>query len=355
MIPRIVPPTDDNLHVAAERLRSGDIVAFPTETVYGLGASTFNTDALARVYQHKGRPLDNPLIAHVRDVAQARQLTAHWPPQADQLAAAFWPGALTMVLQRATTVPSAATAGLATIAVRCPAHPVARALLHAFDSPISAPSANRSGHVSPTAAQHVVDDFTDAATQCTRDAVDDDPDVAAQQNMHQLFVLDGGPCETGIESTVIDLTSEPPRVLRPGSITIAMLQEVLGSSHIDATIITTQHASPGTRMRHYAPAIPAQLVDAAALADDAAIAHAMRAAGAKRAAVLSLTVPQNTEVAHVLCWMHMPSDPIAYAARLYSALREAEQAGCDLILIQQPPLDDPAWLAIHDRLNRATS
>jgi L-threonylcarbamoyladenylate synthase len=229
-MPLILPPTDANIRTAATRLRLGDVIAFPTETVYGLGGDTMNPAAIERIYRLKGRPADNPLIAHVAAQSEARVLAARWDDRCEKLALRFWPGPLTLVVPRADAVPGASTAGLPTIAVRCPNHPVARALLEEFAGPISAPSANRSGYVSPTTAQHVADDFADQV---------------------DMMVLDGGPCGGGIESTVLEVSDDVPRILRPGGVTAEQIRAVIGD--VWQAPVARQAASPGTSMQHYSP------------------------------------------------------------------------------------------------------
>lgn len=320
-MPRIVPATEPFIHEAAARLRSGGVVVFPTETVYGLGASTFDIAALDSIYQLKGRPANNPLIAHVLGAQQVRALATNWDSRCDQLAARFWPGPLTLVLTKIDSVPDQATAGLKTIAVRAPAHAAARRLLELFGGPISAPSANRSGRVSPTTARHVAADFAD---------VDD------------LLILDGGPCQVGIESTVLDLTGTLPRILRPGAITADQLRTMLGT--IDDQSIVSQSSSPGTSPAHYSPRTPAQLVESSRL---------------------QLRLNETRQAMAVLCFegLHinpphraivMPRSADQYAHKLYSALRQADAFGCAMILIEQPPASSDLWRAVHDRLQRAT-
>jgi len=307
---------------AADRLRAGEPVAFPTETVYGLGADTFNTAALERVYALKGRPADNPLIAHVLDADQARRVAAVWEDRCELLANSCWPGPLTIVVPRAAGVPRIATAGWPSIAVRAPAHPVARRLLDAFGGPISAPSANRSGGVSPTTAGHVAADFADHA---------------------DLLVLDGGPCTVGIESTVVDLTGDVPRLLRPGPVGIERLRAMLGEVTVPDSV--AQAPSPGTTPRHYAPQTPTAIVDAAALAGRLA----ETTAPATVLCFAAATVPPPHRA------IEMPPTPEAYAARLYAALREADRAGPQRILVVRPPSVEGLWKAIGDRLQRATA
>lgn len=339
-MPRMVVPTDESIAEATRRLHDGEVIVFPTETVYGLGADTFNPAALECVYRLKGRPQDNPLIAHVLDWEAARNVIdlkaqvlngGERGTLARSLASTFWPGPLTLVLPKADHVPSRATGGRNTIAVRSPAHPVARKLLEQFGGPISAPSANRSGRVSPTTAQHVSDDFARV----------DDP---AAQN---LLILDGGACEVGIESTVLDLSfcesGARPRVLRPGSITVDQLRRVIGD--VDVNSIHEQGASPGTAALHYAPRTPAELVDRAQLSQ-------RLCQPSPRYAVLAFdasAVPSP----HV--GFGMPSDATSYARVLYGVLRQADAAGCARILIERPPDESEPWRAIHDRLRRATA
>jgi L-threonylcarbamoyladenylate synthase len=321
-MPRIVLPTPDAIDEAADVLRHGGVVAFPTETVYGLGASTFDETALERVYALKGRPFDNPLIAHVLDAGGAAALAASWGVREQGLAERFWPGPLTLVVRKAEGVPAQATAGLPTIAVRSPAHRTARALLAAFGGPISAPSANRSGHVSATTAPAVADDFAEA----------DD-----------LLVLDGGAAAVGLESTVLDLTSDPPRILRPGSIGEPEIRELLPV--VVAPRTEAQAASPGTSPRHYAPSVPARLVEPEALV------ASLPTAGAPFAVLCfdaEKVPPPHRPI-------EMPQGAGHYARRLYRALREAEGMRPALILIERPPSSNPLWLAIIDRLERATS
>ena len=318
----IVKPDDSAIERAVEILHAGGVVAMPTETVYGLAADTFNEKAIDRVYEMKGRPADNPLIAHVQDVDGARRVTAEFDDRCCALAEVFWPGPLTLVVPKAADVPDGATAGLKMIAVRCPDHPVAQQLLAAFGSSLSAPSANRSGHVSPTTAQHVADDFA---------------------HVDELFVLDGGPCELGIESTVVEVGETAVRVLRPGSIAVEQLRTVAGD--VVAPVVDQQTASPGTTAAHYAPHTPARLVSADELRS------LMRELG-DAVVVIATSAPSDW---HSDRFIGMPNEPAAYAAKLYSALREADARGVERILIEQPPMRDPHWRAVVDRLRRATA
>lgn len=312
---------------AARILRAGGLVAFPTETVYGLGADAANPQAVARLYAVKRRPADHPAIVHFADAALAFSWAREVPESARRLAARFWPGPLTLVLKRSALAGDFVTGGQDTVALRVPAHPVAQALLCAFAgkqggrafSGVAAPSANRFGAVSPTTAAHVRADLGDEV-DC---------------------VLDGGPSEVGIESTIVDLSGAAPVLLRPGRIGAAEIEAAIGARVNPKAADAPRH--PGGLERHYAPRTPAALVPAWGL--DAEIAKR----GAK-VAVLAFSRPDE----RVDCWLRMPRDPQAYARRLYAALRELDEAGCERILIEAPP-EDPAWEAVRDRLVRATA
>lgn len=325
---RILEPNPANIALAGERLRAGDVVAFATETVYGLGADASNAAAVGKIFALKGRPADNPLIVHVPDADAASRLAAAWPDAATKLAAAFWPGPLTLVLKRdASRVPDIVTAGRPTVAVRCPAHAVARALLESFGGAIAAPSANRSGHVSPTRALHVAADFV---------------------REKELLILNGGPCEVGIESTVLDLSGDMPRVLRPGGVSLEELRSRIGD--VEAPVIESQAHSPGTAASHYAPRTPCEMIDPSALA------LRLARCGADRVAVLCAD-PRRVPAPHAA--IPMPRESHAYAQRMYDALRQADDAGCRRILVERPDLwpsseSAEAWRAIMDRLRRAT-
>ena len=314
------------LERAAGMLRAGRLVAFPTETVYGLGAHALDPDAVGRIYTAKGRPAFNPLIVHIPDVASARRLTQEWPEAADRLAARCWPGPLTLVLPKATIVPDAVTAGLGTVALRVPAHPVALALLHAAGIPLAAPSANRSGQVSPTTAAH----------------------VARSLGGRVPLILDGGACEVGIESTVIDLSVQPPRLLRPGMVSQRELEEVLGPlappGAPDAP--DAPRSSPGMLDRHYAPAAAVLLYEPGMEATTIPLANAVRDRGGSVGAIVRLSRPATDRT------IIQPDDPTGYARSLYDALHQLDAAGVELILIERPP-PTGEWDAVRDRLVRA--
>ena len=321
----------EDIAIAIALLRCGRLVAFPTETVYGLGAEALNAEAVAAVFAAKGRPAGNPLIVHVVDESMARRVCDHWPPSASMLAARFWPGPLTMVLPKAAFVPDAVTAGGPTVAVRCPSHPLTLALLETLGTPLVGPSANRSGGVSPTCAEHVRESFTE----------------------DEVFVLDGGPCVGGIESTVVDLTTDPPRVLRPGLVSAEQIAEVLGRevvgpAHRISATTPGPARSPGLMRSHYAPQRPLRLVGA----DDLAY-HLQAVDPGTAAAVLG---PAATQVAPPHRLLAMPADPESYAARLYAAMREADAGNPAVILVVKPWVGESRaglWAAIADRLERA--
>lgn len=312
---------------AAEILRSGGLVAFPTETVYGLGARADDPRAVRRIFEAKGRPAGNPLIVHVLDAAAARALTEAWPEPAERLARAFWPGPLTLVLaRRRDRVADEVAAGGPTVAVRAPAHPVAQALLRAASLPIAAPSANRSSEISPTAAEHV------------KKALDGRIDA----------IIDGGPCARGIESTIVDVTAEPAILLRPGAVPAADIAARVPLRARSGLVIAPgeRAPAPGAHARHYAPR--ARVILAPPL-DVRALADAASAQGA-RVGVLERGAPSLAAPLHEL----LPADPEAYAAGLYAALHRLEDGACDVLIIAEPP-DDPAWDAIRDRLRRASA
>jgi L-threonylcarbamoyladenylate synthase len=304
---------------AAEALRRGALVGFPTETVYGLGADASSREAVARLYAAKCRPADHPVIVHLASVEQAFAWARDVPEGAKKLAAKFWPGPLTLVLKRSGKAGDFVTGGQDTIGVRVPAHPLAQELLRAFGGGIAAPSANRFGQVSATTAAHVREDLG--------------KDVE--------LVLDGGPSEVGIESTIVDLSGEGAVLLRPGRISRPELEQVLGALVQEKRADAPRHS--GGLERHYAPKTPARLVPPHEL--DREIARLR-----DRVAVLAFSRPDE----RVDCWLRMPREPLGYAQRLYAALRELDGAGCESILIEAPP-ETPEWAGVRDRLVRATS
>jgi L-threonylcarbamoyladenylate synthase len=322
-VPVCLPATAANIAAAAACLRQGGVVGFPTETVYGLGAAATDVAAVRRVFAIKGRPAEHPLIVHLA----SRDSLADWardiPPSALLLAERFWPGPLTLVLPRQPHVPDAVTGGQASVALRVPAHPVALALLEAAGA-LVAPSANRFGRISPTTAEHVQEELGDAVD----------------------MLLDGGPCEIGVESTVISLLGDQPALLRPGGISVAQLEAVLGRPLVAAP---SGVRAPGRLPAHYAPATPLEVLPTAQVPQRAAALAregrrvALLALANSGAGLATMSVTQR-EI--------MPDNAISYARILYATLRRLDAQAFDVLLVEATP-DDPEWLAISDRLARA--
>ncbi|HEU4346200.1 MAG TPA: L-threonylcarbamoyladenylate synthase [Actinoplanes sp.] len=310
---RIVQPDADGLNRAVALLRAGSVVAFPTETVYGLGADAFSEVAVAEIYRLKRRPAWNPLIVHVATVAAARELAQDWPGVADGLAARFWPGPLTLVVRRAGHLTGVGAAN-ATIAIRIPAHEVALRLLAASGLALAAPSANRSESLSPTTAEHVLRSL---------------PEVP--------LVLDGGPASWGIESTVLDVTGEVPRLLRPGALGLRQIRDVAGAIELPAGVADgLSRPSPGMSRRHYAPRATLILTDDVPHdSKDGILAYEGHEVPGPNVEILS-------------------ADPREYAADLYAALHRLDDAGVDRIIVRNPPASEE-WLAVRDRLARAAA
>lgn len=294
----IYPTNAATIARAAKLLRAGELVAFPTETVYGLGANALDAQAVQRIYTAKGRPSTSPLIVHVDSLAMARGLAAVWPETAEKLARAFWPGPLTLVVSKRPLVPDAATAELPSVGLRVPAHPVALALIAAAGLPLAAPSANRFTELSPTTAEHVERALGGRVT----------------------MILDGGPCTVGIESTVVSVIGSRPVLLRPGMITAAQIEAVVGALGDAAPSSGVAHLSPGLHPKHYSPRTPV-LIDGRDAAPP----------GARLAHLDAATLP---------------------AAELYATLHRLDDEGYDAILVKLPP-DTPEWAAVRDRLTRA--
>jgi L-threonylcarbamoyladenylate synthase len=293
--------TEEELARAADLIRSGGLVAFPTETVYGLGANALDAQAVQRIYEAKGRPSSSPLIVHVVDEAMAKSISAEWPRIAHVLAARFWPGPLTLVVKKSSLVPDVVTAGLDSVGVRVPLHAVALDLIRRAGVPIAAPSANRFTQTSPTTAEHV------------RRGLGDRVDL----------ILDGGPTQVGIESTVAALTRNPPAVLRPGMISQPELEAATGLVWVNEIASRDSRESPGLHPRHYAPRTPLYVLKPGEA----------RPAGNGRV-------------------IDLPRDPHAYAAALYAELHNADAEGWDWIAVEKPP-DMPEWAGILDRIQRA--
>lgn len=321
-------PDRATLGAAARLLRDGALVVFPTETVYGLGASAHRDDAVARVFDVKGRPRSNPLIVHVARIAQAKALAEGWSDDADRLAHAFWPGPLTLVLPRSRRVSDLVTGGLDSVAIRIPAHPVARELLILAAIPIVAPSANRYQRVSPTTAQHVIEDLGDRVD----------------------LILDSGPTPLGIESTVVSLLSDGPRVLRLGTISAeevaTVVPEVQWSLLQEGAPIAEPDVkrSPGQVRRHYAPRARIELV--------AQVQSMFIDGGEKVGWLVRGAEPGEKRIGSTLVIV-LPDDAGRYAAALYAALHRFDAEGCTRVLVEKPP-PGARWDAVRDRLMRAS-
>jgi len=325
MNPGITQPTPAAIARAVERLRAGELVAFPTETVYGLGADADNDDAVRAIFAVKGRPAAHPVIVHLADNAQLPYWVREIPPDARRLAEAFWPGPLTLILPRAASVSDAVTGGQDRVGLRRPSHPVARALLDAFAAAggkgVAAPSANRFGRISPTTAQHVSDDLGESIA----------------------LILDGGACDVGIESTIVAFGVGEPMLLRPGGVPVAEIARVLGRMP-RAPDCEAPRAS-GTLAAHYAPRTPARIMSAGALAS-----ACMESTGS--IAVLARTFGRPDQFTGG--WIDAPREAAGYAHDLYANLRALDATGATVILVEAVP-DDAQWQAVHDRLKRATN
>jgi len=323
----IVSPSPENIDRAAHLLHAGSLVSFPTETVYGLGADARNPEAVRRVFAAKGRPAEHPLIVHLADASALSRWARAIPPGAHALAAAFWPGPLTLILPRDTNVLDVVTGGQDSVGLRVPGHPVARALLQRFvalgGDGVAAPSANRFGRVSATMALHVAEDFGGEVE----------------------LILDGGPCRHGIESTIVAFTSDEPVLLRPGALSMAELTRVLGRAPKIGSSAAPR--APGTLASHYAPRTPTRLLPREELLS--ALGHVGSSTG--HIAVLAHSIEQPPLFDGT--WFDAPSHDAAYAHELYANLRALDARAADEIWIETPP-DGPEWSAVRDRLRRAT-
>jgi len=315
---------DRDIARAVAVLKRGGLVAFPTETVYGLGADASNPDAVRGIFEAKGRPANHPVIVHLADAGQAASWARELPEGARRLAKKFWPGPLTIILKRAGTVSDVVTGGQDTVALRVPSHPVAQQLLAAFGGGIAAPSANRHGRVSATTAEHVRAELG-AAVEC---------------------VLDGGEARIGIESAIVDLSGARPALLRPGWVTAREIEAALGVAL--AAPAAGAPRAPGTLAAHYAPGTPLVLAEA----DLARELAASLVRQGKRVAVLARSTLRP--LAPGLEWIAAPADAAGYAHALYAALRRLDESGCDAIVVEKPP-QTPEWAAINDRLARAAA
>jgi L-threonylcarbamoyladenylate synthase len=324
-----VMPDRTAIAEAASIIQAGQLVAFPTETVYGLGADGLNPTALDQIYRVKDRPPDNPLILHIASPGQLPLVAAHVPTIAQRLMQAFWPGPLTLILPKTSRVPDLATAGLTTVAVRMPAHPVALALITAAETPLAAPSANRSGLPSPTTAQHVFDDLYGRIP----------------------LILDTGPTRIGLESTVLDVTSTPPVILRPGGITQEAIEAVIGPLQKVASV-AQRRRSPGTRYRHYSPKARMVLVEEAQPEMlQAAVAQALQHSERVGCLLHGLEPGHLPPVIQVKRLCGSVAD---YAHGLFSALRALDGLGLDVIVVEGVQ-EQGLGVAVMDRLRRAAS
>jgi len=323
---QVLEATPEALTLAAEVIRAGGLVAFPTETVYGLGADALSEAAVARIFEAKERPRGNPLIVHVADATALDEVAVRVTDRAREVVASFWPGPLTLVLDRAAAVPLITTGGLDTVAVRVPAHPVAQGLIRAAGRPLAAPSANRSGRPSPTRAPHVLEDLGGRIE----------------------LILDGGSASVGLESTVLDMTTEPPTVLRPGGVTLEQLEAHLGRVRLATGDDEAAGRSPGLRFRHYAPRAKVVLIEAGA--GEEAVASWLD--GGKSVALMAQrSVGLDRPGLRVRL---MPVDLEAYARELFEALRDLDATGVDAIFVEGIA-EVGLGRAIMDRLRRAAS
>ena len=322
----LLPGNDPSaIQAAAQRLADGELLGLPTETVYGLAARADQDAAVAKIFAAKGRPSDHPLIVHVLDAAGAEPFAAHLPATARRLMDAFWPGPLTVIVPRRAGVAASAAGGQATVAVRAPAHPVARAVLAAARAlgvqGVAAPSANRFGRVSPTLARHVVEEFGPG-----------------------LMVLDGGACEVGIESSIVDCSRERPALLRPGLISRERIEAALGEPLAEPDAAAPK--ASGTLAAHYAPAARVRLLDAGSLA--------LRFATAAASGALEGVAVYSRAQLPAWRWQALPGDPAAAAHELFAVLRALDAAGAREIWVEAPPRE-PAWDGVRDRLSRAAA
>jgi L-threonylcarbamoyladenylate synthase len=316
--------SQDEINEAVAALRAGELVAFPTETVYGLGANANHPEAVRKIFKLKGRPSSHPVIVHLDDPKYVLRWAREMTPAAEKLAAAFWPGPLTLVLKRAPAVADVVTGGQDTVAIRVPSHPVAQQLLTAFGGGIAAPSANRFGHVSPTRVEHVREEFGDDLK----------------------IVLDGDDCKIGLESTIVSCVGDIPHLLRPGSITLSQLRavvpEVTSSPDPDAPRV------PGMLARHYSPSTPLNVVPSRNLAQVCREWTDER----KKFAVLAMTPPAVTS--EFMTWINAGTRPDAYGRVLYANLRTLDKSGAQMILVEEVP-DGEKWDAVRDRIKRAAA
>ncbi len=317
----MVRATQTEIEKAVETLRAGDLVVFPTETVYGLGANASNPAAVRKIFEVKGRPADHPVIVHLDNPRYLHRWVSQVPPAAERLAAMFWPGPLTLILPKAENVNDIVTGGQDSIGIRIPSHPMAQQLLNAFGGGIAAPSANRYGRLSPTKPEHVRDELGEA--------------------VHVL--LDGGDSPIGLESTIVSCLNNEVRLLRPGFITRSQVEQIVGDLAVGGVL----PRAPGDRALHYAPSTPLEIVPS----DDLEVRAGEVVARQEKVAVLAMRPPLHTM--RFMTWINAGKKPDTYAHNLYNHLRTLDRAGCVKILVQELPQDE-RWAAILDRLQRAS-
>ncbi len=325
-----------DIKTAGKLLKDGELVAIPTETVYGLAADALNGEAVANIFKAKGRPMDNPLIVHIADLSQVDDLVAFVPPVLEDLAKAFWPGPLTVIMEKSDLIPDEVSAGLDTVAIRMPSHPVARAIIKAAGTPLAAPSANTSGMPSPTTAAHVLHDM--------------DGKIAA--------VVDGGPCEVGVESTVLTLCTRVPRILRPGRVTPEDLFDVLGEVEVDDAVLGqlaegAVAASPGMKYKHYSPKAEVYIVDGSAEGFAKYVNEKVAERAAEEAAVAALVFDGEEDLVNcVTLPFGAEDDSLGQAEHLFDDLRRADELGVSDIYVRCPSAEG-VGLAVMNRLLRA--
>jgi L-threonylcarbamoyladenylate synthase len=317
----VVRATQTDIENAVEALRAGDLVVFPTETVYGLGANASNPAAVRKIFEVKGRPADHPVIVHLDDPRYLHRWVSNLPPVAEVLAAKFWPGPLTLILPKADQVNDIVTGGQDSIGIRVPSHPMAQQLLNAFGGGIAAPSANRFGRLSPTKPEHVRDELGDAVN----------------------VILDGGDSPIGLESTIVSCLGNQARLLRPGFITRSQLEKEIGQLAVGGAV----PRAPGDRALHYAPSTPLEIVPS----DDLEVRAGELLAREEKVAVLAMRPPLHTQ--RHMTWINAGKKPDTYAHNLYNHLRTLDRTGCVRIFVQNLPAEE-RWAAILDRLQRAS-
>jgi len=328
--PDLAPEQYDQITAAAQILHQGGTVAFPTETVYGLGADVTNPVAINKIYTIKQRPINHPLIVHIGNISHLHYWAQAIPDSAWELANHFWPGPLTLILQRSRHIPDSVTGGQDTVGLRIPAHPVALALLEALGpkKALAAPSANRFGRISPTTAAHVREELGSTVD----------------------MILDGGACRIGLESTIISFHDRSPKILRPGGIALSALELVLDSPIMLAHNTNQTIRTSGSLPAHYAPTTPLRIYSTEQIWDRAL---ALAAKGLRILAITWSSINQSQPSDQFIQQFSMPADPVTYGQQLYAKLRHFDQASFDYMIIEAPP-DHPSWFAIIDRLQRAS-